>query len=501
MGEHVDVVIVGAGVSGIGAACHLIRELPGKRFVILERRDQIGGTWDLFSYPGIRSDSDMFTFGFNFRPWTGTKVLADGPSIKAYVEATAAEYGVTDHIRFGLKVLSADWSSAEERWTVQALDERSGQLETFTAGFLVGATGYYNYEAGYRPEFPGEQDFQGPIIHPQHWPTDLDYAGKRVVVIGSGATAVTLIPAMAPDTAHITMLQRSPTYIAARPAVDKMSVALRRFLPEMAVYRFGRARNIALQRFFFGLSRSRPALARKIVLDGVRRQLGSHGDIKDFTPSYNPWDQRLCVVPGGDLFRCIREGTAEVVTDTIERFTASGILLSSGRELEADIVISATGLDMLVLGGLSLTVDGEPVPIHDRMSYKSVMLEGVPNAGMIFGYTNASWTLKADIASQYLCRLIDHMDRKGYSSVVPVGDPAQRTDRSTMSSLASGYVERADAKLPRQGKQAPWLVLNNYLYDAPRLRVQPIEDGVLRFSRRGVARRSPADASMPRSAV
>jgi cation diffusion facilitator CzcD-associated flavoprotein CzcO len=481
---HVDVLIVGAGVSGIGMACHLTRKCPDKSYLVLERRRAVGGTWDLFRYPGIRSDSDMFTFGYNFRPWTATKVLADGPSIRTYLTETAREYAVEEHIRFGHRVVRADWSSAQARWRVEAVFEETGESVTVTAAFLVGCTGYYDYDSGYRPTFPGEERFTGPVVHPQHWPADLDYAGKRVVVIGSGATAVTLVPALAVETAHVTMLQRSPSYIISLPADDKISETLRKLLPERAVYTLARLRNVALQRGLYAVARRRPALVRKLVLAGVRRALGPDADLRHFTPRYDPWDQRLCVIPNGDLFQAIREGRASIVTDEIDSFTESGIALRSGEHLAADIIVAATGLQIQMLGGGQLSIDGEPYPLNRMLTYKSVMLEGVPNAAMIFGYTNASWTLKADIAAEFACRLIKHLDVHGYGSVVAHAPDDVRTGDSVLSSLAAGYVRRGNDVLPRQGTKAPWTVLNNYLTDAPMLRYRRIDDGILRFSSR-----------------
>jgi cation diffusion facilitator CzcD-associated flavoprotein CzcO len=481
--KHVDVLIVGAGISGIGAACHLTRDCPGKSYLILERRHSVGGTWDLFRYPGVRSDSDMFTFGYNFRPWTDSKVLADGERIRHYVDATVEEYRVREHIQFGRKVLDASWSSISGLWTVTATNEDTGETETYTAGFLLGCTGYYNYDTGYRPHFPGEETFKGQTVHPQHWPEDLDYSDKKVVVIGSGATAVTLVPAMAPTAAHVTMLQRSPTYIVSLPAVDKISAAMRKILPDMAVYRISRARNIVLQRVMYNFARARPKQMRKLVLAGARRQLGPDADLKHFSPTYDPWDQRLCVVPDGDLFRTIRNGQATVVTDHIQCITENGIQLKSGATIEADIIVSATGLEIQMLGGTTLHVDGEPLAVHDVLTYKSVMIENVPNAAMIFGYTNASWTLKADIAVEFACRIINHMDANGYQQVVARAQPGDRGDGSILGSLQSGYVERGKAAMPRQGTKAPWIVLNNYLRDAPTLRRTKLEDGLLQFSR------------------
>ncbi|HEY2296173.1 MAG TPA: NAD(P)/FAD-dependent oxidoreductase [Jatrophihabitans sp.] len=481
--NHVDVLIIGAGISGIGAACHLTRDFPRRSYHILERRQAIGGTWDLFRYPGIRSDSDMYTFGFNFRPWKGNHVLADGTSIREYVNATADEYGVPEHITFGRKVVRADWSGAAGRWSVEAVDESTGTTETWTCDFLIAGTGYYNYDSGYRPDFPGEENFSGELIHPQHWPADLDYAGKRVVVIGSGATAVTLVPAMAETAAHVTMLQRSPSYILALPAFDKISYLLKKVLPDTTVYRMARGRNILLQRAMYAVARRRPDFVRKVVLAGARRQLGPGADLSAFQPKYNPWDQRLCIVPDGDLFASIRQGRADVITDTIETFTPNGIRLASGRELQADIIIAATGLQVQLMGGASISVDGEPVALNHVMSYKSVLVEDVPNFAFIYGYTNASWTLKADIACEYITRLLKYMDERGYTRVVPRGSDEVRGTDSVLGSLNSGYVQRGNAHLPRQGLEAPWQVLNNYLRDAPMMRRSKIADDALEFSR------------------
>ncbi|MFD0364929.1 flavin-containing monooxygenase [Nocardia sp. GCM10030253] len=491
MTRHVDVLIIGAGLSGIGMACHLTREQTGRSYAILERRTAIGGTWDLFRYPGIRSDSDMYTFGYGFRPWIGTKVLADGPHIRQYIEDTAAEYGVTDHIRFGRKVTTARWSTESGLWTVEALDEQTGGIEVYTSNFLVGCTGYYDYDNGYRPEFRGEADFGGQIVHPQHWPADLDYQGKRVVVIGSGATAITLIPAMSDDTAHVTMLQRSPTYITALPVDDPVAVGMKLTrVPAKVAYKLGRARNIALQRASFQLSRTNPEMAKKLLLGAVRMQVGKDIDMRHFTPSYNPWDQRLCVVPNGDLFKVLRSGRASIVTDRIETFTETGIRLESGAELPADIVISATGLTVQMLGGATLEVDGEPVVTRDRVAYKGALLSGIPNAMVVLGYTNASWTLKADLAAEYFCRLLNHMKANGFDQVVAVAQDGDRAEDSLMGgALTSGYIQRGDAVMPRQGTRGPWKVINNYFRDRTLLRKGPIEDGVLTFTTPNAATR------------
>ncbi len=488
---EVDVLIVGAGLSGIGAACHLVREETGKSFAILERRSAVGGTWDLFTYPGIRSDSDMLTFGYNFRPWVGTKVLADGPSIKQYVTETAEEYGVAEHIRFGRRVLKASWSTDAGRWTVEVdAAQPGGEREIYTSQFLVGATGYYNYDEGHRPVFPGEETFAGAggqIVHPQFWPADLDYAGKQVVIIGSGATAITLVPSMATGdgaAGHVTMLQRSPSYIMPVPEHDPVASPLATLrVPAGLIYKSGRLRNIVLQQAIYKLCRTRPALARKVLLAGVRAQVGPHIDMKHFTPSYDPWDERLCVVPNGDLFRVLRRGDATIVTDHIETFTETGIRLKSGEEIRADIVVSATGLQIQLAGGAELEVDGVPVDTRERMLYKGVLMEGVPNSMFVLGYTNASWTLKADLASEYFSRIVKHMAERGHDLVVPVADAADRTDVSVMGdSMRSGYIQRGDAVMPRQGRRAPWQIRNDYLRDAPLLRRGAIEDAVLRFS-------------------
>ncbi|EKF74713.1 monooxygenase flavin-binding family protein [Alcanivorax hongdengensis A-11-3] len=493
--NHVDVLIIGAGLSGIGAACHLTRKSPNRSYAIIERRDRIGGTWDLFKYPGIRSDSDMFTLGYSFRPWTEPKVLADGPSIRQYVEDTAKDYDVTRHIRFGRKVVKANWSSEDSQWSVETTNEKTGEKETFTSNFLFSCTGYYNYDQGFRPDFPGEEDFKGQIVHPQHWPEDLQYQGKKVVVIGSGATAVTLVPAMAKNGADVTMLQRSPTYVATVPEVDPISVGMRRFLPEMAVYRFARARNIGIQRLVFKLSKQRPKLVRRALLAAARRQLGDDFDMTHFRPSYNPWDERLCAVPNGDLFKSLRKGESKVVTDHIERFTENGILLKSGQELEADIIITATGLNIQMLGGVQGTVDGKPVNPNDTMVYKGAMLKDVPNMALVFGYTNSSWTLKADLVCEYVCRLLNHMEKTGATTVIPRDREDCSTDENFLG-MQSGYIQRAHDELPKQGSRQPWQVVQNYMYDLPRLRFGGIEDGVLEFDNRKAGKKKGLVASL-----
>ncbi|MGH8457237.1 MAG: flavin-containing monooxygenase [Stenotrophobium sp.] len=481
---HFDVLILGAGLSGIGAACHLTRKLKGKTYAILERREAIGGTWDLFRYPGIRSDSDMSTFGFNFRPWREPKVLADGASIKRYVSETAERYHVTPHIRFGRKVVHAAWSSTQARWTVAAHNAESGQDETYTARFLIAATGYYNYDAGYSPDFPGRDSFAGKIVHPQQWPENLDYNGKKVVIIGSGATAITLVPSMAAGGAHVTMLQRSPTYVLSVPSVDPLWHTLSRVLPTKLVYAATRARNIALQRALFVASRERPKVVRRLLRGLTKHQLGKNVDIKHFSPRYNPWDERLCVVPDGDLFRMLRKRRARIVTDTIKTFDATGIQLDSGEHLDADIVVTATGLNLQLFGGAQMTVDGEPVVIKDHLVYKGMMVDGVPNLLAITGYTNASWTLKADIVCEHFIRMMAHMDKKKLKVVIPRANGIQRTEETVMGSLASGYVRRGADSLPRQGDQAPWTVLNDYLRDAAALKFGRVTNPALEYHAR-----------------
>jgi cation diffusion facilitator CzcD-associated flavoprotein CzcO len=479
--QHFDVLIIGAGVSGIGMACHLKRDCPGKSFAILERRQSLGGTWDLFRYPGVRSDSDMFTFGYSFRPWTGGQVLADGASIKNYVQETAKEYGVERHIRYGLAVQSADWSSVDKCWKLTVDNEATGATEHYSASFLIGCTGYYNYDQGYKPDFPGEKDFKGQIVHPQHWPEDLEYAGKKVVVIGSGATAITLVPTMAEQAAHVTMLQRSPTYLMPLPSTDKVTLAMQKVLPAKVAYKLTRARNISISRLLYQRSRKSPEVMRRLFLGIIRRQLDGKADMRHFTPDYNPWDQRLCVVKDGDLFDALKAGKATIATDHIECFTETGIRLKSGEELEADIIVPATGLDIQMLGGITPRIDGSEVVLKDTIMYKNVMVEGVPNAGMIFGYTNISWTLKVDIAAEYLCRLLNLMDRRGYSSVVASDTENSRGEDTILGSLNAGYINRAADRLPRQGTRGPWKSSQNYLEDVKILRFDPIEDGYLEF--------------------
>ncbi|HWS90033.1 MAG TPA: NAD(P)/FAD-dependent oxidoreductase [Pyrinomonadaceae bacterium] len=485
--EHVDVLVVGAGLSGIGAACHLKMECPGKNFVILEGREAMGGTWDLFRYPGVRSDSDMYTLGYRFRPWRDAKAIADGPSILGYIRETAAEFGVDKLIRYGHRVRRVSWSSAEARWTVEAEQGPEKRVVRFTCNFLYLCTGYYDYEAGYTPEWPGVERFRGRIVHPQKWPEDLDYAGKRVVIIGSGATAVTLVPAMAERAAHVTMLQRSPTYVVSCPAEDKIANWLRRRLSAHAAYMLTRWKNVLLGTFFYNLARKRPELFKGMVAKGVRRQLGEEYASKHFTPRYNPWDQRLCLVPDADLFRSIREGRASVVTDHIETFTETGLLLKSGEKLDADIVVTATGLVLRLMRGMQLVVDGEPVDFPKTLVYKGMMFSDVPNLAFAIGYTNASWTLKCDLTAGYVCRLLNHMDGQGYAVCTPrVNDPEVKDE--PVIDFNSGYVRRALDALPRQGSKTPWRLHQNYVKDLSMMRYGRVDDGTMDFKKTPVTR-------------
>ena len=484
MEKHIDILIVGAGISGIGLAAHLSKHCPQRQFDIIERRESFGGTWDLFKYPGIRSDSDMSTFGFNFKPWQKANVLADGASIKGYLSEVVDEYQLKSKIHFKHRVLSANYDSSISKWVVQIEDENQKQ-HTWIANFVLGCTGYYNYDQGFQPDFPNQTAFKGQFIHPQHWPENFDYAGKKVVIIGSGATAITLVPAMAKGgAAHVTMLQRSPTYIASVPSIDFVYDKMRKVLPEDLAYKLTRARNIGMQRGIYALAQKQPKLLRKLLLKSIEMQLKGKVDMKHFTPSYNPWDQRLCVVPDGDLFKILRSGKASVETDQIEKFTETGIQLKSGQHLDADIIVSATGLQIQILGGIQATIDGKPMDTSKHMLYQGIMVSDVPNMAMIIGYINASWTLKVDIAAEYICRLINYMDKNGYDEVIAQGDQTELMEDTVMGSLSSGYIARAADVMPKQGKHAPWNVTNNYLADRKILKHARFDDGVLKFQKR-----------------
>jgi monooxygenase len=479
--EHVDVLIVGAGLSGIGAAYRLQEKCPTRTFAILEARECIGGTWDLFRYPGVRSDSDMFTLGYPFQPWTERKSIADGSSILEYVRETAREHGIDRKIRFNRRVTRASWSSHEARWLVETERGRDDEPARFSCNFLLMCSGYYSYAEGYTPDLPGVARFKGRIVHPQNWTDDIDYANKRVVVIGSGATAVTLVPELAKSAAGVTMLQRSPTYVAAWPEEDRIANFLRRYLPAKAACAITRWKNVLTTMYFYRLCKSKPERAKAMILDGVRAELGPDYDVaKHFTPRYKPWDQRLCLAPNGDLFKSIRQGATTVVTDEIETFTETGIRLRSGQELDADLVITATGLNLQVMGGAEIVVDGESVTPARTLSYKGAMSSDIPNLAAIFGYTNASWTLKSDLVSRYVCRLLNYMERHGYRQCTPRNrDPD--IVRLPAVDFTSGYFQRAMDKLPRQGSRKPWRIYQNYALDLMMYRLARLDDGVLEF--------------------
>jgi monooxygenase len=479
--NHFDVLIVGGGLSGIGAACSLKTNCPSKSYAILEARACIGGTWDLFRYPGIRSDSDMFTLGYSFRPWVEGKAIADGHSILKYINDTAKDYGIDKNIRFNHSVKRASWSSKNAQWTVEAEQGPDHQCVRFTCNFLFVCSGYYSYVEGYTPVFPGIERFTGTVVHPQKWPEHLDYAGKRVVVIGSGATAVTLVPAMAKTAAGVTMLQRSPTYVVARPEQDAMANFLRRHLPSQVAYNLVRWRNILFGMYFYRLSRRSPERIKKWIAKGVKQALGPDYDIgKHFTPRYNPWDQRMCLVPDGDLFEAIKKGNASVVTDEIETITETGIKLRSGAALEADIIVTATGLNLVALGEIQISVDGRHVDPAKTLNYKGTMYGGIPNLASTFGYTNASWTLKAELTCDYICRVLNHMDRKGCQVCVPQNDDPSVTEEPWLN-LTSGYIQRVADKLPKQGSKVPWKLHQNYVKDVMTLKFGALDDGIIRF--------------------
>jgi monooxygenase len=480
--QHLDVLIVGAGLSGIGAAHYLQTECPWASYAVYEGRDAIGGTWDLFRYPGIRSDSDMFTLGYSFRPWDGAKSIADGDSILRYIQDTARDAGIDERVRFGHRVTRADWSTSEALWHVTAEEVATGATVELTCSFLFSCTGYYRYDHGHQPDFPGVDQFGGTVVHPQFWPADLDYAGKRVVVIGSGATAVTLVPSMATSAAHVTMLQRSPTYITSLPSKDPVADLLRRALPDRWAGPSVRWFKALTTQASFVLSQRYPAVVKKLLRKHVERQLPAGYDVDtNFTPRYDPWDQRLCVVPDGDLFAAIRAGTVSVVTDHIDTFTETGLRLRSGAELPADIVVSATGLELLFMGGLAVSVDGEDVDPAERLTYKGMMLEGVPNLALAIGYTNASWTLKCDLTCDYVCRLLNRMRQTGLRQAT-AHNRDTAVSASPLLGLTSGYVQRSTDLFPKQGSKDPWQVRQSYLRDYRALKMGDLEDDAMELS-------------------
>jgi cation diffusion facilitator CzcD-associated flavoprotein CzcO len=493
-GGEYDVLIVGAGLSGIGAAAHLTMQCPDKNYVIVEQRADMGGTWDLFRYPGIRSDSDMHTLGYRFKPWLHEKTIADGPAIWDYVHETAKEYAITPNIRFRHRVLKADWSTERACWTVTARREEDGAEVQFTANFLFMCSGYYDYDQGYRPDFPDEAAFGGRIIHPQHWPEDLDYAGKKVVVIGSGATAVTIVPVMAQTAEKVVMLQRTPTWMVSRPAIDWFANNLRKILPTKLAYDITRWRNIFMQRFTYRYAMKKPAKLGQKLLDMAKKELPEGTNLaRDFTPPYGPWEQRLCLIPDSDMFKAISAGKAEVVTDHIDRFTATGIKLKSGRELDADIIVTATGLNLVMMGKTNLSIDGKPTLPSDHVSYKGTMFNDIPNMASVFGYVNASWTLKTDIVCDYVCRLLKTMDAKDAQIANPhLADP-DMPRLPWVDNFSSGYFARSFDKLPKNGDRHPWRVLQDYKAEKKILTEDPVDDGVMQFSKAGQMAKALAD--------
>jgi cation diffusion facilitator CzcD-associated flavoprotein CzcO len=484
--EHVDVVVVGAGLSGIGAGYHLQTISPDRSYVILEGRDGLGGTWDLFKYPGIRSDSDMHTLGFSFKPWTEAKSIADGPSILQYLKQTVAQFGIDKHIRYGQLVTQAQWSSDDAQWTVTATNKATGVSNTITCSFLFMCSGYYSYKKGHTPEFTGRERFKGTVVHPQEWPLDLDYAGKRVVVIGSGATAVTIVPSMADKAAHVTMLQRSPTYMVSRPDHDVLANRLRKVLPPKMAYNLTRFKNTWRQQLVYNKTRTDPDKVKQLLLGGIQLELGADYDIaKHFTPAYNPWDQRLCLVPNGDFFKSMREGKASVVTDHITSFTETGIQLASGEHLDADIIITATGLELVTLGEMDFYVDGNRVDFAKTWTYKGFAYSDIPNMASTFGYINASWTLRSDLTAEYVCRLLNHMRKKGVAQCTPRLREQDRNmkERPWIDGFSSGYMQRMMHRMPRQGDHEPWINPQNYRRDKKMFKHSPIDDGVMQFSK------------------
>jgi monooxygenase len=480
--SEVDILIIGAGISGIGTAYHIQKHCPTKSYAVIEARSEVGGTWDLFRYPGIRSDSDMFTFGFNFKPWRSPKAISPGQDIKHYISEAATENGIDKHILFEHKVVSANWDSPSAKWHTEVQNQKTGECCHYISRFFFSGAGYYNYDNGYTPDFKGIEDFSGEVIHPQHWPKNLDYAGKNVIVIGSGATAVTIVPAMAATAGHVTMLQRSPTYIASRSEQDAFANVMRRYLPAKLAYSLSRWNKILQGMFMYSMARRRPESAKKAIRDGVINALGEDYPVdKHFKPSYQPWDQRACLVPDGDLFNVIKNGSASVVTDHIDSFTATGIKLQSGEELAADIIVTATGLNLEILGSYELSVDNNPFNAADSYCYKGMMLSGLPNFAFSMGYTNASWTLKSDLVGQYVCRLINHMDKHQHHYCQPVL-PINDIEAEPFINFTSGYITRALDKMPKQGRDKPWRLNQNYILDRMSLSYESVVDDNIVFA-------------------
>lgn len=481
---HIDVLIVGAGLSGIAAGHYIGTQCPQRTYEIFEARAQMGGTWDLFRYPGIRSDSDMYTLGYSFRPWEGEKAIADGPDILQYLKDTARDTGVDQKIHYNRKVVASAWDSEDGVWTVTVEDPRSGERSLYTTSFLFMCSGYYEYDQGYTPEFPGREDYEGTFVHPQFWPEDLDYEDKNVVVIGSGATGITLLPNLTDKARKATMLQRSPSYVVSLPLKDRVAHSLQRYSPKLA-HDVTRVKNIAVSMAMFQLSRKFPSTVKRVLMSQTRQRVGDAVDVDThFNPTYNPWEERLCVIPHGDLFKAIKKGKADIVTAHIERFTKDGILLTDGRFLPADIIVSATGLNLSFLSGMDMTVDGETVKPQNELAYKGLMLSNVPNMALVFGYLNASWTLKAELACNYVCRVLNHMDKHGYDSVRPVDDDP-RVNRIPLVDFKSGYFARSMDMLPGQGDRAPWRVHQNYIKDMIELRFKPLRGSGLTFGQKG----------------
>jgi cation diffusion facilitator CzcD-associated flavoprotein CzcO len=493
--EHIDVLIIGAGISGVGAGYHLKANSPGKSFAILEGRETMGGTWDLFKYPGIRSDSDMYTLGYSFRPWTDPKAIADGPSILKYVKDTAREHGIDKHIRFSHKVISANWSTPDALWHIKAERGPLKEPVNFTANFLFMCGGYYNYDEAFTPDFEGREDFKGEVIHPQFWPEDMDYSGKKVVVIGSGATAMTLVPSMTDKAAHVTMLQRTPTYVVSRPGTDAFANFMRKYLPGKLAYGITRWKNVLMGMYFYRMCMKQPAKVKDYLLGMVREELGEEEVNKHFTPTYKPWDQRVCLVPDSDLYEALKSGKASVVTDHIDRFTQDGIKLKSGETLDADIIVTATGLKLQVWNGLDVSVDGKLMTASDTMAYKGFMYSGIPNMASSFGYTNASWTLKCDLTCEYVCRLLNHMDAKGLDQATPSFTEGD-VEVEPWLDLKSGYVQRAMESFPKQGSRTPWKLHQNYAKDLVMLRFGSLHDDGMVFSKKPAVKAATAPTAI-----